>query len=166
MITLQNIRKAVLALAVALACATATVQAQELPPGWAETEGGLKDLSTGLVWGPSITSVYETWATWDWALGKAANYEVGVYGDWRLPTRSEMLEAVDNGTMDLVLWYYPGIWNYDPNAGKRDLVFWTSERKGNKAYVVVVRVAYGEVITGYVELWPKGSGCDALMVRP
>jgi hypothetical protein len=163
MTTLKDIRKTLLAVIVALGCATTTVQAQD---GWSETEGGLKDLSTGLVWGPSITSLYDTWTTWSWAKSKAADFAVGEYDDWRLPSRSEMLTAIDNGTLTMILLYYPGIWNYDPDAAKRDLVFWTSDRRGNKAYVVFVRVEYGVAKSGRVELWAQGSGCDALMVRP
>jgi hypothetical protein len=165
MIAFQSMRNAALALFVVVALATQAARAD-----WAYKEGGLKDLSTGLVWSESLTELTDSWWTWDGARNLAANYSVDGYADWRLPTRNELLTATDNGTIQLLL---PGSTGYPfvpPGEDVWSVNFWTSERKGNKAYAVQVFYDVDGVIVGrqviLLDAGRYGFAIDAFMVRP
>ena len=83
------------------------------------TEGGCEDLATGLIWGMR-------WNNWNWADAntKCANNEEGGFTDWRLATRAEMYDAVDDGAGTHLSYGWNG------------LELWSSEKKANKAYTV------------------------------
>lgn len=68
---------------------------------WDEAEGGLRDLTTGLVWGFGPTNLGGPGYTYQNAIDHAADdYAAGPGGsgftDWRVPSKAELEEAADN----------------------------------------------------------------------
>ena len=142
---------------------------------WIVQNGGLQDLSTGLVW--SQSQYQETGSFW--TLGvvgqRAANYVTydrdingnvtATYADWRLPTVKELQKAIANGTINQVI----------PRDAEGNPIFYTSfyyptsEMRGKKYWVVRVEfdAATGQVIGGgETMLVTKESWFDAYFVRP
>ena len=142
---------------------------------WANQNGGLQDLSTGLVWSPSQTQATGSWWSWTGAKARAADYVthdydeagnvIATYSDWRLPTVKELQTAISNGTMNQLV---PR--NADGSAALYyGVEVWSSESRGNKAWTVTVirDKASGDVIGGgEATLWLKGSGFESFFVRP
>jgi hypothetical protein len=156
MTALQGMRKAALALLVAVAGATAVARADSF----------YQDPNTGLLWSESLTQLTDSWWTWDQAMSLAANYTGGGYSDWRLPTRVELLTAASNGTLHTILQF--GAANY-PIVPPGYARFWTSERKGNKAYALEVFFDNQGTLLSWqmvlLEVRPGGWAIDAFMVR-
>jgi hypothetical protein len=130
---------------------------------WANQNGGLQDLSTGLVWSRSQAHETGSWWSWDRAVTNAANYSVtdgsGTYSDWRMPTVSELKTAIINGTLTEVSLRD----GHQPHDGR----VWSSEKRGNKGWAVyAVRDDSGQVIDARAELHLKGSGFEVHFVRP
>ncbi len=146
-------------------------------------EGGYKDLQTGLVWSQSqFIETGSSWLTWDLATSRAAAYSVegldanGVstlYEDWRLPTVTEVQQAIRNGVFDVINATFT-----DPVTGQVHYAYgtsgiWTSVARGTKAYVVILYkdydangvLQYYPELSGGTEMWLKGSGTDAFFVR-
>lgn len=98
--------------------------------------------------------------SWDNCAAVAANLVEGGFSDWRLPTRAELVGAIQNGTL-------PAITVIPPSSS---FWLWTSERKGQRAYAVEVTTdAAGVVIpsqSGAIHLPLRRSNLNALAVRP
>jgi hypothetical protein len=137
---------------------------------WAFQNGGLQDLSTGLVWSQSQYQETNSWWTFDVAPQRAANYVTydlngDAYSDWRLPRVKELQTAIANGTLNQVL--------------PRDAVgiplfyttffYQTSEMRGKQHWVVdvVFDPVTGQVIGGgRAWLTRPGGWSDLYFVRP
>ncbi len=126
-----------------------TVASPALGQQWELTEGGLKDLETGLVWGPNLRNVLGYFPTWNEAQDTAAGYvgydDNGIaYDDWRVPTAEELQAAIQDNTMDqLVLLSPPG--------AVTNLLLWTSQGIGWKGETVSLYVdfsldTYGRIL--------------------
>jgi hypothetical protein len=98
--------------------------------------------------------------SWDNCMSVAANLVEGGFSDWRLPTRAELQSAIQNGTL-------PAITVIPPSSS---FWIWTSERKGTRAYAVVITTdAAGVVIpsqSGSVQLPLRRSNLNAVAIRP
>lgn len=149
---------------------------------WAWEEGGLKDRSTGIVWGVSLWKETGSMWTWDGAMWAAENWvwneydESGnvtaTYDDWRVPTIEEFATAANNGTLDVA-------YGRGGTVGMGYAIDgpWTANSKGNKAYIIVFDVTTtfdpvtGERIDSYAvadpptQLFLKGSGLNTVLIR-
>ena len=114
-------------------------------------EGGCKDMKTNLVWSISGNDALHTLMSFSFAESYCANLVEGntgaMCGDWRLPTVSELVALHADGGSFYV------------NASYMDVRHrWTSVKKGNKAYTVVIG-------TGATALESKYNYLDAICVR-
>jgi Protein of unknown function (DUF1566) len=172
MMPFQALQRAFLPILATLALAASPSAAHAQ---WAYDDGGLKDLTTGLVWSESLGELTGSWWTWGGASDAAKAYSVNEYDangnviatfdDWRLPTRQELATAATTGTLQLLL---PGSKNYYWEPAPGAVTFWTSERKGKDAYVVDVYYDSSGIIT-HLEtrlMNPRLNATDAFMVRP
>jgi len=119
------------------------------------SDGGCKDLQTGVVWGTS------------WWLGnggpgvsfpnffEATTYCSGLaeggYSDWRLPTGAELLDAASNGAG-----YYVKMMTDPPRSGT-NLLFSSTTRRGEKE-VLGVDLLTGNNTWMLVKAGGKGGG--------
>lgn len=123
------------------------------PPGGGGGGGG-----EPLTW--SDPNPYGSIWTWTQAAALAADYDDGVYDDWRLPTVDETLAAIAGGS-----------WG-TPSSGWG--VFWTADTRGGRggrsAYAVYIHDVdeFGLPIleTTTVELFMQGSYMEMKFVRP
>ncbi len=97
--------------------------------------------------------------SWSWAPAKqyAANLVEAGYSDWRLPTRAEYQFAITGGTLPALT----------PSS---TYFYWTSEKQGNKAWVVSIATdAGGAVIplqSGSASLTSQASTVIGIGIRP
>jgi hypothetical protein len=141
---------------------------------WAYQNGGLQDLSTGLVWSRSQAGQTGSWWTWPTSQTNAANYVthdydaagnvIATYSDWRVATIKELQVAIQNGTINQLI---------PRNAQGGPLYYgsvylWSSESRGTKGWAVNVVIDSSGQVTGGGQpvLFLKGSGFDVFFVRP
>jgi hypothetical protein len=84
-----------------------------LQAGWFWSEGGCKDMQTGLVWSPDTTLV-SSWTFWP-GLQRAIDLSQNAYSDWRQPTIQEMQTAFAHGAPAI------GLQSYTSNAWSMSL---------------------------------------------
>ena len=160
------------AASVCLLLTTTLAQAQTSAYVWDENEGGLLDLETGLVWGFGPSNIPEGGSyTYQYAMDHAGEDYVDLgwgfgFNDWRVPTKAELLDAVDKDVYlelsyqaaaeGLPQPYVNGYWAADPPFKQRGL--W---------YGYHVRLDNGEVTSVSVNLKNEfaGSVGRAIVVR-
>lgn len=100
--------------------------------------------------------------SWGYAQSLADSWVEDGYDDWRLPTRSEILAAVADGTFEAqcIPAGYTNSWpGYIP--------LWTSERQGNRYWSVLVFIDEDLHVTGAAtEAVPPGYYRTECFVRP
>ncbi|MES2461576.1 MAG: DUF1566 domain-containing protein, partial [Armatimonadota bacterium] len=105
------------------------------------TNGGCKDVRTGRVWSRNVGSLERanTYSTFSYAQSYCSNLVEGGYGDWRLPTKTEMTTVAANGAGTYLDVFWLGGGSTQPPS-ESNISRWSSTTvKGGKyAYVVAL----------------------------
>ncbi len=151
----------------------AIAQGQTLPAyDWIADEGGLVDQQTGLVWGFGPTNILDETYTYFYMMDHAGDDYAATdwgydYTDWRVPTKAELLDAVDKDVY-LELSYYAALFGLHqpyPNG------YWAADmpfRQKGSWYGYFVRLDNGAVSLGSVKFknpYYAGSSGRAIVVR-
>ncbi|TDJ55177.1 MAG: DUF1566 domain-containing protein [Planctomycetota bacterium] len=91
---------------------------------FATADGGCKDMATGLVWG--VIGINRNWPT---SVDLIADSVEAGFTDWRMPTRNEWLEVINNGAAN----HFGS--GHAVTGGAR---YWSSTTQGNRAWSVVI----------------------------
>jgi subtilisin-like proprotein convertase family protein len=122
---------------------------------WIAADGGLKDVSSGLVWSQRFLQ-NESWglSTYDGAAQHSSALVEGGYDDWRLPTAAELQEAASHGILNHI--------GADFFAANQLIKFWSSDAyksKGSSGHVAVA------LFDGTTSNYGDASVIDAIAVR-